>query len=265
MKLKLYKNAFVAELKRRIPEHTDAYLNGDFSWTLDPENGLNIREIDAPWFNAEDLQKLNTVFTKDAEVDDPRDALILYSALKDLPPELAKDERIWTTLCHVYCLNYVRARNKRFISVADDLERHKAIQSRFFLVDMNRGAERTNSLSRLWWFGHCTAQVAQQLGIDFEAALEVQLRDTGFRADTIERPEVMASKRIRAAVLNSAFLQSKSEEQFWIAKNRPLYRPVMTRITERATRIFFPSINQSALNKMVDSFVYDQIKSDRVS
>lgn len=260
MKLNIYKHAFVSELKSKISENVEAYVSGDFMATIEPENGENLREIDAPWFDKEKILKLNTIFSKTDEVDDPRDTLALYGALKQLPPELAKDERIWTTLCHVYCLDYIRARNNKFITVADFDERKKNILTRFFLKDMLRGAERTNGLSRLWWFGHCTAQAANQLGIPLEEAVEVQLRDTGFRADTIERPEVMSSKRIRAAVLNNAIEHAKSGEQFWSNKNkgRDQYRPVLERITERASRIFFPSLAQPDLNKMVTALVDEQ-------
>jgi hypothetical protein len=175
-----------------------------------------------------------------------------------MPPELAKDERIWATLCHVHCLPYVRARNHKFINTADGQERIKFIGSRFFLTDLNRGAERTNSLSRLWWFGHCTSQVAEQLGLSFEDCLEAQLRDTGFRADTIERPEVMSSRKIRSAVLKSALEDAGSGNHFWSSKNRDLYRPVMAKITEQATRIFFPSTEQKTLDGLVKSFVQSQ-------
>lgn len=260
MKLKVFKNAFVSHLKSRIAENFDAYRSGDFSWTLEPENGANLREIDAPWLDLDKLQKLNEVFEREHDVNDPRDTWVLYDALRSMPPELAKDERIWATLCHVHCLPYVLARNPKIVSETDQGERAKLIANRFFLTDLNRGAERTNGLSRLWWFGHCTAQVAEQLGVSLEAALEAQLRDTGFRADTIERPEVMSSRKIRAAVLKSALREIGSDDPFWSSKNknRDRYRPVMTKITEQASRIFFPRIEQRALEELVDSLVAEQ-------
>lgn len=259
MKLQVYKSKFVTILKSKISENESAYINGDFKWTVSQENEENLREIDAPWLDQSEIQKLNSVFSGNDDVDDPRDALILFNALKELPPEHAKDERIWTTLCHVHCLEYVRARNYKFITASDEESRRKIIGNRFFMTDLGRGAERTNSLSRLWWYGYCVDQVALELGVSLSDALDVQLKDTDFRANTIERPEVMSSKRMRAAVIANALKHVDADEgQFWSSRNNRPYRPVMRTITERATRIFFPAIAQNELNDMVDLLVDNQ-------
>lgn len=265
MKLKVYRHSFVAHLRSKIDENVKQYLSGDFGWTLDVENGNNIREIDAPWWNEKPILKLNSVFSGDNDVDDARDARIVYEALRDLPLELAKDDRLWSTLCHVYFLPYIRARNHKYLFTQESDERKRVIVTRFFLTDTGRGAERTNSISRLWWYGHLVAQSAKLLDVDYEKALLHQLKDTDFRANTLERPEVMSSKKIRAAVLNNAISRNQVGDHFWSSHNNRPYRPVMSQITERAARIFFPGIDQASLNQLVDDLVKKQKQPDEAT
>lgn len=258
MKLKIFKNSFISELQAHVSGRVQEYLAGDFAWCIEDENASKYNEIDAPWLNETALLSLNEVTSKQDEVDDARDAKIVFEAMSSIPPELARDQRLWTTLCHTHCAPYIRLRNHKFLFVSDLEEQIRVIKSRFFLENMTRAFERTNALARLWWFGY----LVQQTGLDFEKGIVAQLADTGFRADTIERPDAFFSKEIRTAILSSAVDASDAKDNFWTSPNRKLYRPVMARLTERSTRIFFPALSPELLKKSVVDLVEAAKKSN---
>jgi hypothetical protein len=247
MKIKIFKNSFIQTLSGDIKKNIDMYRSGNFDWTLEVENGQNYFELEAPWFNEAALIALNNVSGVELDdVADPRDATIVYQALKSMPPEVARDARIWATLCHTHCLKYVRQRNHRFLFTPEIDEAINFVKSRFFIEGM-RSYERTNGLARLWWFGF----LVDQTNLPFKDAIETQLIYTDFRAGTIERPEVFSHKEIRSAVLDVAInLKSKGDEFY---KNRVEYRTVFKDVNERATRIFFPAMSHERLTKFVSA------------
>lgn len=247
MKIKVFKNSFIQELMSRIEANIEQYRTGDFQWTLDPEYGSSVYELDAPWFDESALLALNTISGETLdEVADARDAKALYQALSSMPPELARDPRIWTTLCHTHCSEYVRKRNHKFINAEALEDSLKAIKSRFFIENATRSFERTNGLGRLWWYGYLISQT----GLSYDEAIETQLSYTDFRAGTIERPEVFSHKEIRSAVLDVAIKHKANGDEFF--KDRDVYRPLFGDITERATRVFFPAMSHDHLKSFVE-------------
>ena len=246
MKIKIYKNSFIRQLMSNIEENLSHYRSGNFSWTLDPENESNLYELDVTWFDEEGIQALNEISGSSIDqVADARDAKVLYKALSGMPSELARDGRIWATLCHTHCAEYVRKRNYKFIYASKNEDSVKAIKSRYFIENI-RSFERTNGLARLWWFG----RLVDQTGLSFEEAMETQLSYTDFRAGTLERPEVFSHKEIRSAVLDVAMTHKAAGDEFF--RHRETYRPLFGDITERATRIFFPAMSHDHLTNFVE-------------
>lgn len=241
MQLRIFKNQFIKSLATDISKNTSEYLSGDFQSTLDPENGHNYFMVEAPWFDEKVLKTLNGVAGgKKDDVDDVRDTRLLYSSMKGMPPALARDARVWATLTHTHCLSYVRDRNWKFLSGVSPIEIQKNIKSRFFIENI-RSFERTNALARLWWFGH----IAESTGLPFDEAVDVLLAYTDFRAATVERPEVFVHREIRAAVVDLAIAKKKEGDEFF--RNRDRYRPLFTAVTERAARVFFPTMEHKAV------------------
>lgn len=214
-----------------------------------PDNGHNIFVLDAPWFNETALVALNKIAGGEKDVvDDVRDAKALYTALRGLPPYLARDSRFWSTITHTHCQEYVRDRNWKFLTKASAEEVYANLKSRFF-IENTRSYERTNALARLWWYGF----IAESTGLPFDEALFVALDYTDFRAATVERPEVFVHKEIRAAVLDLAIKRKAAGDYFY--RDRDRYRPLFKETTERATRVFFPTMEHSALVRVLDGIL----------
>jgi hypothetical protein len=247
MKLKIFKYSFIQDLISDISKNIDIYQNGNFDWTLSEENGQHYFEINAPWLNEAELWALNNIVGDQVDqINEARDSSIVFNALKNLPPDVARDPRIWTTLCHTHCMQYIRRRNHKFIYSSESELASKNIKSRFFIEGV-RSYERTNGLARLWWYGY----IVEQTKLPFESALETQLGNTDFRANTIERPEVFSHKEIRTALIEVALNLKNTGDFFY--KNKEEYRAVFRDINERATRIFFPAVSNEQLVKFVKS------------
>ncbi len=249
MQLKIFKNQFIRTLATKIAANRSVYLGGDFQWTIAAENSENYFLLEAPWCDEDALLAINGISNgqKD-EVADPRDAKALYGALNGMPAYLARDSRIWTTLTHTHCLEYVRNRNWKFLNSAKDEEALNSIKSRFF-IDNTRSYERTNAIARLWWFGY----IGETTGLPFDSTVDILLDYTDFRAATVERPEVFAHKEIRAAVVDLAIKKKFAGDDF--SRDRIRYRQLFKDVTERATRVFFPTMEHSALVQSLDTIL----------
>jgi hypothetical protein len=248
MELKVFKNQFIRTLASNIAKNKEKYLSGDFLYSLEAENGENFFTLQVSWLDEKALQSLNAVAggAKD-EVNDARDANVLYSALKGMPPFLARDPRIWATLTHTYCIKYVRDRNWKFVSVADEEEFVKNIKSRFFIENSSRAFERTNAIARLWWFGY----IAETTGLPFQDAVDVLLSYTDFRAATVERPDIFVHREIRAAVVDLAIAKTKAGDPFYTDRAR--YRHLFKEVTERAARVFFPTMDHAEVVTLIST------------
>ena len=246
MKLRLFKSRFLSQLKTLIKTNAESYKTKDFLWTLEPEHAQNFIEIDAPWFSLEGINQLNNVAS--GMVTDALDAKILFESLREMPPVLARDERLWTTLCHLYAQPYIRARHKA--AFPDDVsdEFVNGVVSRYF-ADNPRAFERTNALARLWWFGF----IASRADLDFEKALDVLLSYTDFRASIIERPLVFCSQKIFDAVLSVAMEHKKAGDDLYLDRSR--YRPLLGELTEAGGRIFFPTMKKEKLIAWIEDHI----------
>ncbi len=103
--LKLFSAAFVEQVVGDIETNLDKYHSGDFS-EIAREIGWVIETTSARWDPAIASQ-LDPANTPEAEF---KNSLLVYKGLEGMTPALARDERIWTRLCHVECLDYARNR-----------------------------------------------------------------------------------------------------------------------------------------------------------
>lgn len=128
-----------------------------------------------------DDSSLKTLCPPDENLYDVENAIIVFDALKNLTPFDARDERLWTYLCHTHCISYVR---ERWHIPQDDEKAVKFIRTHFFASN-NRAIERDNAISRLWWLAYLCSRVQS---MELKVALEVLLHKTDARAQLIEHP-----------------------------------------------------------------------------
>ncbi|MEO6016925.1 MAG: DUF6339 family protein [Polaromonas sp.] len=181
--LKFLSSAVVDKLSADIEPNLDRYSGNDFL-DLAAESGWAL-ETDKAFVNEELLVQLLPETSPEAEA---KNSLKVYQALIGFTPAMARDERIWTRLCHVEALNYVRARWLK----SGNLE--SRIRTHLFAAGFP-GCRDDNAIGRLWWNAHISKLACPdniELGLSrllSRANIRLQIID---RADTAFRQPLIA-------------------------------------------------------------------------
>ena len=139
MKLTYLATAGLDDLKTHIIDYKDHYQDNTNQWFVD-------------FINDQDYLVTNDKFSYDeftlqtvGEYNDTDflNVKIFYSALKDLPVNIAADERLWSAMAHRECWEYVKYR-KRADFEKNDL---KKLRGDFFLAQSARRALFINPVS----------------------------------------------------------------------------------------------------------------------
>ena len=212
-------------LKRDISENIQRYrgdgfadLGRGFDWSIKVD-GVSV-----------DLDRLEELDGGSSSAQADRDnAFILYEALGNLSPALAREERVWTRLSHVEAFDYSHARWLARKSFKDLDTEAKVIELHFFASGTS-GAHQKNALSRLWW----AAYVARRAYPDNpKGALELMFN----RADTfqsiIERPYIVGRPKLMRAILK--IMESDSR----VLATEQSFRDFMTVLNRRGGGVLF--------------------------
>lgn len=197
MKLKYYTTTMVERLRETVAERLDWYYDPrgvaeDPALTAGDvvrESRLEARSI------AGELALPGDVPTKEGGnptgAADAASALAVYEALKELTPQQAADERLWTYLCHVEYPLYVA---RRWLAPRPENGEKAARKVRnHFFARGNRPLIRDNGLSRLWWLGSIAHEVEADAPQEF---LERLLHRQDVRSALIERPSVSMNRQV---------------------------------------------------------------------
>ena len=138
----------LAALRGQLPENLPCYVSDDqgfFYDTLETIDGFRpYTEFNFPDFELD--------ITSEFSISDPYNVRTLYTAMRDLPPSIACDERLWAGLAHGYFWDYVQYRQKEQIETGDE----RKIATSFFFTNGRKRSLYVNCLSRLWWAGFLT-------------------------------------------------------------------------------------------------------------
>lgn len=196
-------------LRDSVRENLQRYTSGDFTdlvekggWSID----LSLR------VDLDPLRDLAKAKDADAEIEN---TILVWRALSSLPPSLACENRLWTRLTHVECLEYARA---RWLDVtAEDDQIEKRVVTHFFASSQTRYRD-DNAISRLWW----NAFIAKLAAPDnHEAAIRAILKTADIRSNFIERPRTSSRPVIGAAIVKSLLSES------WLTEKEIHFREFM--------------------------------------
>lgn len=128
---------------------------------------------------------------------DAENALILFQELRGMTPKIARDERVWCALSHLHGKDFIWARH---ITGSSDETLSRTIQTRYFCRanGRDRGFERDNALSRLWWWAFVASRVES---LTHAEALENLLESTDFRDAIVGRPTTSVIPQVFEALL----------------------------------------------------------------
>ena len=134
---------------------------------------------------------------KSIGASDAENALILFQEFRGMTPKIARDERVWCALSHLYGKKFIWDRHIHGTG-GDKLAR--TIQTRFFCRanGKERGFERDNAFSRLWWWGFMSSKVES---LSHAEALQTLLESTDFRDALVGRPTTSIIPQVFEALL----------------------------------------------------------------
>lgn len=201
MKLKYYTATALERLRNTVAERLDWYYDPQAVAEESPLTVADaVRESSVEAQNVtERLVLPDDVSPADGGnptgVADAASALAVYEALKNLTPQQAADERLWTYLCHVEYRRYVAGRWLTSRPEKDE-DAARKVRNHFFARG-NRPLIRDNGLSRLWWLGSIAHEVEAQAPQEFLGRL---LHRQDVRSALIERPSVSMNRQVLSSI-----------------------------------------------------------------
>ena len=193
------------DLLKGRADNSQRYLSGDFE-----------AEILAPGASMElpilvDLERLSELDADKTEFDN---SLVVWRALDGLTPSLARENRIWTRLCHGEALKYSRT---RWLLGKSGEELLSQIRIHMFATTQTMCRD-DNAVGRLWWNAFIANKAARG---DVEAGLSLMLKTADIRSNFVERTWMTT----RQSVANAVFRSMKDDP--WLTSAEKNFRELM--------------------------------------
>ena len=202
MKLRIMRASKVDELLKQIPYNLNLYRTGNFDFIRDDPSCYI--EVDSD-LDENELNKINCTPADHKEVEN---CINIFRAIKKISPYLARDDRLWVNLTHADLFEYTR---QRWPIPDDNAQAIRHIKNHYFVVGQ-RGFERDNAASRLWWMATLCNRVK---GLTLEQALICLLHQYDVRANIIERPTTSQSKQVFSAILKNLYKSYKGDKSLF--------------------------------------------------
>ena len=182
-------------------------------------------------------------------LSDAHNALILFQELRGMTPKIARDERVWCALSHLYGKDYIWKRHIQGVSTEDVPSK---IRTNFFCRENggNRGFERDNALSQLWWWSFMASKVES---MSHAEALESFLGLTDFRDAIVGRPQFAIIPQVFEALLLLFNKEKETDPEaiFFTRKSNKVdkgnYLQLMKLINRHGGRSFFDTMSVDEL------------------
>lgn len=226
--LKLLSGTVVENLYSAISENIERYEFYDFE-DLRVSSGW---EIETSLVKIDPSLGQKLIPSKDPE-HEVKNSIIVYESLNGMTPALARDERVWTRLCHVDCLSYARSRWLGGKDKEGDIRRH------FFATGV-RGCRDQNAIGRLWWNAHI-ASLAQP--VDMEGSLKALLTRANYRLQIIDRADTAFRQPLLSGILRLL------QENDWIIENDSAVAYFMYEVNKHSGSLVFEALSDQDIDR----------------
>lgn len=228
-----YLSLSVAEsLASSIPENIERYTSSDF---LDLAEGggwsaeLTVKMDSAP------LRDLNPSNNASAEFEN---SLLVWRSLGELPASVATENRIWTRLTHLDCLEFSR---KRWLDGLEGDALEKSIGKHMFAQSLTQYRD-DNALARLWWNYYIAARICPE---EPKTALAMVVKSADIRQGLIERPWIGSRKSLCRGIVRLMTYDP------WVTEAEGNYRKVMTTINRLGGGIAFEVMRDRDIDRFL--------------
>lgn len=214
-KLKYISETILSELKATVPANLERYRSTGFV-DLTGLNGWSI-ELDSVECDPEEIADLDISSGSEAEVSN---SLKVFRAIRGMSAAMATEERIWTRLTHLECLDYARKRwplkdqpkekSGLLAGITGQKEKQKEeidktrkqnirqVEKHYFARGRT-GYRDDNAISRLWWNAYIATLVDPG---DPEDVLRQILKTADIRQALIERPMLSNRTALMRGIVN---------------------------------------------------------------
>lgn len=214
MKARFFKEKYLKELELNIAENLELYRTGNFDFQANNTDNYFEASFDV------DEVKLKSLLPSNKNEAEVQNCMLIFEAMQNLTHFHARDARLWVYLTHTVLLPYSRA---RWTIPADNEAAIKFIKDHFFCI-ANRGVERNNAASRLWWLA---ALCNRTQGLNLKDALTTLLYQSDVRASIIERPTTSQCLNIFSAILRKLHESYHSDKKLF---ERSIMREAMKKL-----------------------------------
>lgn len=231
--LKYLSEATINDLHINISKNLERYKNGDFDDYVEAggwDINLSLKVDFSP------LENLDAGGGADSEV---RNSLLVWNSLHGMSSSLACEDRIWTRLTHVECLEY--ARDRWLKNVSDD-NLIKSIDTHFFANTQTKYRD-DNAISRLWWNAYIAKMACPS---DQKNALEYILKTADIRSNYIERPKTVSRPVIAAAIIRIMMKDG------WLVSKEIHYREFMKELNLYGGGILFEIMGADEIDSLME-------------
>jgi hypothetical protein len=188
--LKYLSEAKLTELREKVHQNYDRYVNGDFrdlaediGWSI--ELGFKI-----------DLTPLENLDPSGGAEFEVRNSVLVWRTFEGLSPALATEERIWARLAHLECLEFSR---KRWLK-GESMEKMISDINKHFFASTRTGVRDDHAIARLWWNAYIANLAMPE---DIELALATMLSKADIRSNLVERPGTSSRPVVASAILRA--------------------------------------------------------------
>lgn len=198
-----------------VKNNLDLYKNGDFQELADGVGKSISLSVNA------DLSSLAGLVVKNDTESEIQNSMLVWNTLNMLKPSLACENRLWSRLTHVECLEYVRGRWLN-VNEKDDDKLVKDISTHFFANTLTKYRD-DNAISRLWW----NAYIAKLASPDNqEEALRIILKRADIRSNFIERSRTVSRSPIASGIVRIMLFNT------WLTDHEDNFREFMKELNK---------------------------------
>ena len=236
--LKYLSENVLMQLSENVENNVQRYTEEGFAdYRYETGWGLALKSVDV------DEESFSGLVGDNAPESEIKNSLIVFNALKGMTPSLACEERIWTRLAHIECIEYSR---DRWLKGKKEEELVPQIKLHFFAKN-KRGRTHNNAISRLWWNAYI-AKLANPENI--EDSLNIILQKADIRQSIIERVPIISRPKIAGATIR-AFTKYP-----WLIQNEQNWRDFITAVNKYGGGILFEAMNDDE----IDAYMHKCLK-----
>lgn len=243
MSVSFFKDSTIKDLFSSIEANLEQYREGDFSMILDNHSLLFPTKLEI------DFDKISSIFCDHHDLREVKNSLLIYEAIGDISHYLARDSRLWIMLTHTVMFNYTK---NRWPIPEDNEKAIKHIKTHFFGLGQ-RGIERDNAASRLWWLASLCARIDD---LSLEDALECFLYKSDVRANIVERPTTSQNINVFSAILKRLNQSFQGNQELF---ERARFRELMTELNLIGGVRLLAALPDEILHEIVDDCVEQSV------